>query len=627
MMEPGTYVFNISSTPGGRWNPTPGKLFESGKTYIILLTDAADPQIIDPDGPGPGIILPEVDPPPLSGPIARFSVVNRATTFTITKVQFKKGSDPTIREFVGDTSIASGAQKLFGVKPEAYNIIITKSTTGTLTATLSLADGDLKYIIVDDVNDPPIIIDPVVPPVVDTTPPGDPVWRNYTNKTSTTVQLNWTNPGDADLLFVEVTITARSPGSALKGTLTNNIAVMKPGNSLIVGGLQPDATYAFLIRAADDKNPTNYTGWKGTAITSPVNAQQVIKMDPAIPTVPPSGPPAMVTVLTGTANFWASTGRDVASYIWSTYNAPTLLQVFHRVQLTQGFKMSKYETTQGEWKALMGSYPASSFYSGPGRDVHPVTNISWLEAVAYCNARTTAENLAGANPQMTLAYNISGGTVTWNKSATGYRLPTEWEWEYAAMGGTGPDATNAAGSGAAADVYATLVAAKKWFGKYGDHIGTTSGASIVRENYNGNSWFKIPGDNAEYRGPNYGTTWIVGSGAGNVGGYGYGLYDMMGNVMEFCWDFGTTTPYHGHPSSGGDYNVLDVNPSNDTDTEGYTWRSIRGGCYSTVEIQCSVGQRSYASQTAKDNMLGFRVFGNQFNLGPGAIPPPPPPAC
>ena len=88
------------------------------------------------------------------------------------------------------------------------------------------------------------------------------------------------------------------------------------------------------------------------------------------------------------------------------------------------FYMSKYELTQKEYADIMGANPSN--FSG---DDLPVENVSWLDAVAYCNARSENEGL-------TPVYTVDGQTVSWDRSANGYRLPTEAEWEYACRAGT-----------------------------------------------------------------------------------------------------------------------------------------------------------------------------------------------
>lgn len=79
------------------------------------------------------------------------------------------------------------------------------------------------------------------------------------------------------------------------------------------------------------------------------------------------------------------------------------------------FYMSIYELTQEEYQEITGENPSS--FHGDGL---PVENISWLDAIRYCNARSEKENL-------TPVYTIDGGQVTWDRSANGYRLPTEAE--------------------------------------------------------------------------------------------------------------------------------------------------------------------------------------------------------
>lgn len=230
-------------------------------------------------------------------------------------------------------------------------------------------------------------------------------------------------------------------------------------------------------------------------------------------------------------------------------------ETLHEVAVSD-FYISPFEVTQQEYEAVMGENP--SHFTGEGL---PVESISWLDAVAYCNARSEQE---GRTP----VYTIDGASVSWDRSADGYRLPTEAEWEYACRAGTGTP-FNAQTSISAEE-------ANYW----GDY------PYMIEDNYfdQGNLETK-PG---VYRQ----TTVEVDSFSPNP----WGLYNMHGNVGEWVWD------YYGEYGAG---------PQADpTGPDSGTRRVYRGGGWNDFAKNLRSAYRAALPQENSNYNLGLRLVVN-----------------
>jgi formylglycine-generating enzyme required for sulfatase activity len=210
----------------------------------------------------------------------------------------------------------------------------------------------------------------------------------------------------------------------------------------------------------------------------------------------------------------------------------------HKVWV-DSFLMDRYEVTQEQYVKLVGANPSS--FTEANR---PVDTITWIHAVLYCNLRSRAEGLQPC-------YDEESETWQCNFKANGYRLPTEAEWEYACRAGTETE---------------------YYFG---------SGSRSLKKH----AW---------YAENSFKKTHCVGQKRPNL----WGLYDMYGNVAEWCNDVYATNYYKRSPSKNprgpeeGEIKVLRGGGWQDgIDSLRSSWRASENFSFVDACVMDSVGFR------------------------------------
>ncbi len=357
------------------------------------------------------------------------------------------------------------------------------------------------------------------------------------------------------------------------GQKITSVALVESGKTVEFTAT-PDADYKVLKWTVTPKTALQAGGTEGAStatvkITAMTEVQVTFKfIDKTDHTYTKDIPPFTMKYIAAVTDGWVG---DDAEFT----NKP------HKVSLS-AYRIGETEVTQELWQAVMGNNPSFFDNTGPKmkwkefdtspdageeQKKRPVEQVSWYDCIAFCNKLSLKLGLeqcytvtVGGKPidfsKLTVGdipteHNRAWSSAVLDMSKNGFRLPTEAEWEWAAKGGKND----------------------KW-------AGTSSESELKKY-----AWLWSTPSNSK--------THEVKKKLPN----GYGLYDMNGNVSEWCWDFSTTLPDPVPKDYAGPGAGYYLDPS-----------VVRGGGWGTSALAATCGYRGLGNQAEKKEIsCGLRL--------------------